>query len=190
MIFGFNTDASHNGVVYHVQSEAREKDLLLQSQVFVKGRCIGKRACSYAGALGNVNELQLKERLKTQHRLLLDAINAGSIESALSLGEEIPDLDGDLALQWLNPDETWREGSATLRLRVTDNRLPVEGVKVGVQGEHPGATPAEVRTGPDGSAQIVIESSATPARESSILIKATWGDKSATRKIRFRRTGA
>ena len=34
--------------VYHVQSEAREGELLLQTQVFVRGRCIGKRASSYA----------------------------------------------------------------------------------------------------------------------------------------------
>lgn len=190
MIFGFNTDASHDGVVYHVQSEAREKDLLLQSQVFVKGRCIGKRACSYAGALGNVDESQLKERLKTQHRLLLDAITAGAIENALSLGEEIPDLDGELALQWLNPDETLREGSARLRLRVTDNHLPVKGVEVGAQDEDPGAMPEEAVTDSDGSAEIVVKSSAAPAREFSILIKATWGDKTATRKIRLRRTRA
>src|ERR1700722_19120603 len=48
MIFGFNTDIKHDGTVYHVQSEAREHELLLQTQVFVRGRCIGKHAVSYA----------------------------------------------------------------------------------------------------------------------------------------------
>ena len=48
MIFGFNTDVKHEDTVYHVQSEARQADLLLQTQVFVRGRCIGKRATSYA----------------------------------------------------------------------------------------------------------------------------------------------
>ena len=48
MIFGFNTDVKHGDTVYHVQSEARENELLLQTQVFVRGRCIGKRATSYA----------------------------------------------------------------------------------------------------------------------------------------------
>ena len=42
MIFGFNTDIKYEDVVYHVQSEARHADLLLQTQVFVHGRCIGK----------------------------------------------------------------------------------------------------------------------------------------------------
>lgn len=48
MIFGFNTDIRHEDTVYHVQSEARESERLLQTQVFVRGRCIGKRAISYA----------------------------------------------------------------------------------------------------------------------------------------------
>ena len=48
MIFGFNTDIRHEDTVYHVQSEAREGDQLLQTQVFVRGRCVGKRAISYA----------------------------------------------------------------------------------------------------------------------------------------------
>ena len=47
MIFGFNTDIKHDDTVYHVQSEARENELTLQTQVFVRGRCIGKRALSY-----------------------------------------------------------------------------------------------------------------------------------------------
>ncbi|MGA9529022.1 MAG: hypothetical protein WBS24_12990 [Terriglobales bacterium] len=48
MIFGFNTDVRHDDTIYHVQSEARESERLLQTQVFVRGRCIGKRAISYA----------------------------------------------------------------------------------------------------------------------------------------------
>ena len=38
MIFGFNTDIKHEETIYHVQSEAREADMLLQTQVFVRGR--------------------------------------------------------------------------------------------------------------------------------------------------------
>ena len=50
MIFGFNTDIRHDDTIYHVQSEAREGEQLLQTQVFVRGRCIGKRAVSWAVA--------------------------------------------------------------------------------------------------------------------------------------------
>jgi hypothetical protein len=47
MIFGFNTDVRLGEVIFHVQSEARHKELLLQTQVFVKGQCIGKCASPY-----------------------------------------------------------------------------------------------------------------------------------------------
>ena len=50
MIFGFNTDVKSGDTVYHVQSEAREHESILQTQVFVRGRCIGKKAASYAAA--------------------------------------------------------------------------------------------------------------------------------------------
>jgi len=36
MIFGFNTDVKQGDTVYHVQSEARENELILQTQVFVR----------------------------------------------------------------------------------------------------------------------------------------------------------
>src|SRR5436309_26310 len=48
MIFGFNTDVKHGENVYHVQSEARQSEFLFQTQAFVRGRCIGNRATSYA----------------------------------------------------------------------------------------------------------------------------------------------
>ena len=63
MIFGFNTDVKHGDTIYHVQSEAREGELLLQTQVFVRGRCIGKRAKSYAS---KANEAQFGDAQKEQ----------------------------------------------------------------------------------------------------------------------------
>jgi len=48
MIFGFNTDIKSGNTIYHVQSEAREHERLLQTQIFVRGHCIGKKAASYA----------------------------------------------------------------------------------------------------------------------------------------------
>jgi len=85
MIFGFNTDIRHEDTVYHVQSEAREGEQLLQTQVFVKGRCIGKRAVPYGagaaegkGSSPNAsaqNSDQDREKmLRELHREMLDAI--------------------------------------------------------------------------------------------------------------------
>ena len=85
MIFGFNTDVKQGDTVYHVQSEARENELILQTQVFVRGRCIGKRATSYAEqiARGNFTDQQKEQILRDQHRQVLDAIREGHVDEVL-----------------------------------------------------------------------------------------------------------
>ena len=85
MIFGFNTDVKQGETVYHVQSEARENELVLQTQVFVRGRCVGKRATSYAEQIsqGNFSDQQKEQILRDQHRLVLDAIREGRVENVL-----------------------------------------------------------------------------------------------------------
>ena len=189
MIFGFNTDATHDGVVYHVQSEAREKDLLLQSQVFVQGRCIGKRACSYASSFPDVSESHLKEILKTQHRTLLDSIRDGSIEAMLSSGEEIQDLDGNgLALRWVNSDETLHGGSAKLKLRVTDQGQPIQGAELKAQLGSTIHTPVfqTAESDSEGAAEILVKPLGEKFREVPVFISVTSAGKRATRKIRLR----
>ena len=84
-IFGFNTDVKHADVVYHVQSEARQNDLLLQTLVFVKGQCVGKQAFSYAQEISHpgFSTEAMHELLKTQHKAAIDAIRTltGSLPS-------------------------------------------------------------------------------------------------------------
>jgi len=82
MIFGFNTDVKHGDTIYHVQSEARKADLLLQTMVFVQGHCIGKYASSYAEQVGNpgFSEEHIHSLLKNQHREVIDVVKAGSVD--------------------------------------------------------------------------------------------------------------
>src|SRR5277367_5884278 len=89
MIFGFNTDVKHEDTVYHVQSEAREGERLLQTQVFVRGRCVGKRATPYekATAEGSFSDQQKEQVLRDQHRLVLNAIREGQLDSVLDQQE-------------------------------------------------------------------------------------------------------
>ncbi len=95
MIFGFNTDVKVGTVVYHVQSEARQKDLLLQTQVFVKGQCIGKCTSPFPEepVLLDFAEDSIQESLKAQHRRLVAAVRAGTLEQELGAGapEPLPD---------------------------------------------------------------------------------------------------
>ncbi len=86
MIFGFNTDIKHESTVYHVQSEAREGERLLQTQIFVRGRCIGKKAASYAELIGRpeFSEERMHEMLKYQHRSTIDDLRNGRVEEAMN----------------------------------------------------------------------------------------------------------
>src|SRR5882672_7735605 len=105
MIFGFNTDVKHGDVVYHVQSEAREADQLLQTQVFVRGRCIGKRATPYAEKTSDdgLSDQQKEQVLREQHRLVLDSIRQGQLNDVIEQREAPePSSARQLDVQWLN----------------------------------------------------------------------------------------
>jgi hypothetical protein len=85
MIFGFNTDVKYGDTVYHVQSEARRTEQLLQTQVFVRGRCIGKKATSYSERIHDpaFSDDHMHEMLKVQHRAVLEAVRDGSVDTVL-----------------------------------------------------------------------------------------------------------
>src|SRR5574337_861259 len=107
MIFGFNTDVKHQDTVYHVQSEAREHERLLQTQVFVRGRCIGKLATpsQQSGEPSEASEKQLEQSLRAQHKSVLDAIREGRLEGVLGRPEqEVPKALSPLKLEWTNAD--------------------------------------------------------------------------------------
>src|SRR5277367_5368420 len=130
MIFGFNTDVKHEDTVYHVQSEARESELLLQTQVFVRGRCIGKRASSYAdkAADSGFTDHQKEQILRDQHRLVLDSIRDGHLDEVLDKRDTPEGLSAikELDVVWLNSNSVYVERQITLRLRVTDGGAGVE----------------------------------------------------------------
>jgi len=83
MIFGFNTEVKSGDTVYHIQSEVRQKDQLLQTQVFIKGRCVGKHTASIAerAADPDFSEEHLHQLLKEQHRGFVVAAREGRIET-------------------------------------------------------------------------------------------------------------
>jgi hypothetical protein len=81
MIFGFNTDIKAKGTVYHVQTEVREQERRLESQVFVRGRCIGKRS---AVLPADAAEDGIQELARAQHRWVVEALRAGFMDAVLS----------------------------------------------------------------------------------------------------------
>jgi hypothetical protein len=80
MIFGFNTDIKSQGTVYHVQTEVREQEHRLESQVFVRGRCVGKRSASLPP---DAAEEDVQELARAQHRWVVDAVREGFVNDVL-----------------------------------------------------------------------------------------------------------
>ena len=93
MIFGFNTDIRVESTVYHVQTELREQDRQLESQVFVSGRCIGKRC---APLPADASEEEAQEMARAQHRWVVEAMREGFVDDVIN-----QDADESLVVQFL-----------------------------------------------------------------------------------------
>jgi hypothetical protein len=192
-IFGFNTDVKVGDAVYHVQSEAREADLLLQTQVFVKGRCIGKRASSYAEVKlqPEFSIEQMHELLKAQHKAMLDAVKAGSAESLFCNSSEVQNVRGDgLAMKWSNADAVFNSDVAVLRLVVSDGGAPADGALVTSRLEIGLNAPIHSQSATDeqGNAELEVQLPEAQGAEMPVLVRAKYNDKTVTRKFRLKRS--
>lgn len=196
MIFGFNTDVKHDDTIYHVQSEAREHELLLQTQVFVRGRCVGKRAIPYADKAAERGFTdQEKERiLRDQHRLVLDSIRDGRLDSVLDKRDTPESLAAikELDVQWLNAGSVHSERQLVLHLRVTDGGTGVEGARLTVRFARPDAAPfyTQVLTGANGEAEMKFDVDESDLPDSAVLVQASYTGRTATRKFQLRKVGA
>lgn len=80
MVFGFNTDVNHEGVVYHVQTEPR-KDGTLETVVYRRGEIIYK----VTSRPGQVNDSWVEEEvrriLEEQHRQVINRVRNGEMKS-------------------------------------------------------------------------------------------------------------
>jgi hypothetical protein len=196
MIFGFNTDIKQGDTVYHVQSEARESELLLQTQVFVRGRCIGKHATPYGDKLASGFTDQQKEHgLRDQHRIVLDAIRDGRLDEVLDKRETPESLAAvkELDLHWINANSVHADRNLTMRLRVTESGAAVPGARLTVRFARPDASPplyAQVLTDQAGDAEMKLEMDESSLPDSSVLVQASYSGRTATRKFQLRKLEA
>lgn len=209
MIFGFNTDIKYEGTVYHVQSEAREHDRLLQTQVFVRGRCIGKHASSYAEKLAdpNFSDEHMHDLLKTQHKSVIDTIRAGAIDSLFTTAGDATHSDlpraaepvaapkaaaalDPLTLEWVNADAIYSEDSMLMRFSLRQNGEAVPGAqlisRLTVASDKP--IYSQATTDGAGLAEMKIFLEESALSNAAVLVQATYAGRQATRKFRLRRT--
>lgn len=193
-IFGFNTDVKYGDTVYHVQSEARQTELLMQTMVFVKGQCIGKRIVSYANkaAESGFSEQGIHELIKAQHKDVVNAISTGQVDSVLGTTQEIHDTGGDagLSLKWTKAEPNAADSSITMHFQVTEAGSGVSGAQVVSLAGSAADTRviSEATTDAGGNAVMRIPVDDELRREAAITVRATQGDKSATRRFRLRKS--
>jgi len=194
MIFGFNTDVKHIDTIYHVQSEARESEKLLQTQVFVRGRCIGKKAISYATSAAEAafGDPQKEQLLRDQHRLVLESIKDGKLESVLDKAET-ETLAGikQLDVQWQNASSVHANRSLTMQLRVTEDGAAVLGARLTFRFARPDAAPfyTQAVTDAGGNAEISVEVDESALPDSSVIVQANHDGRTVTRKFALRKAG-
>jgi hypothetical protein len=199
MIFGFNTDIKHEDTVYHVQSEARTNDLLLQTQVFVRGRCIGKKASSYAehALAPDFSDNRMHELLKAQHRGVIDSIKQGKLDTlfpptALTGIMEIADAGAEgqgLALHWVNSDAVYENNSVVMKFLVSHNGSNVAGARLTTRLHVSSDAPiySQAITDSSGTAEMKIVLDEAMLSDAAVLVQASDGDRHTTRKFRLRK---
>jgi hypothetical protein len=191
-IFGFNTDVKHEDTVYHVQSEARQADLLLQTLVFVRGQCVGKCAFSYAPMISQpgFSHAAMHELLKMQHRTVVEGIRSGQAGAIPAASAEVQDLGGTgLAVAMISMERENSGATLLLRLLVTDSGQPAPhaDVKCWTEGAGSDSVLARAAAGASGHVDLQIPANEDVLRESAVMVHAALGEKSATRKFRFKK---
>jgi hypothetical protein len=211
MIFGFNTDIKSGNTVYHVQSEARQNERLLQTQIFVRGQCIGKKAASYSDLVDHseFSEERMHEMLKSQHRETVESVRAGNIDEALSkvraLNTVLSEMSGveisaapaeppapALLLEFLNSSDVFSGETVQLRFRVLEGGKPVTGAKLiskltssTHEGEEHQPVFVQSQTELDGCGEVELPLRLDTVSNATVLVQATHDGKSAMKKFRL-----
>jgi len=193
-IFGFNSVVKHEDAQYHVQSEARPHDLVLQTLIFVKGQCVGKHTYSYAAKTleAGFSEDAMHELLKAQHKSILDALNAGTLDVVLGGGGEVYDVGGSrLFIKWTNPG-AGTPGAAmamTMTFHVEHSGQPSKDAEVVVFQCPPAGAAVMARglTGASGDTTLTFQPTREVEQDAAVMVQATYSGESATRKFRFKK---
>jgi hypothetical protein len=183
-IFGFNTDVKYGDTVYHVQSEGRRGELVIQTMVFVKGQCIGKRAIPYTQ---ETDSESVHAQLKAQHKMVIDAINEGSLDSVLAAngdGHHNPSSSNGHAG---NGHSNGQAHLVTLEFQITDAGQGISGVEVVSRSEQSvdGSVLARALSDASGIVKMSIPVNVGMQNE-AITVEASYGGRSFVRKFKVK----
>jgi hypothetical protein len=95
----------------------------------------------------------------------------------------------ELDLQWVNADSVHSDNSLIMNLRVTEGGAAVEGARLTFRFARPDAAPfyTQVATNSGGYAEMKVEMQEANLPDASVLVQASFGGRTATRKFRLRK---
>ena len=121
---------------------------------------------------------------------MLDAIREGRLDSVLDKRDtpEILAAVKQLDLEWVNAKSVHASGSLTMQIRVTDGGETVQGARLTLRFARPDAAPyyAQVLTDAKGNAEMNVHVDEKSLPDSSVLVQASFGGRTATRKFQLR----
>lgn len=190
-IFGFNTDIKYGDTVYHVQSEARRSEQVIQTLVFVKGQCIGKRTGSYAHKASepDFGEQTVHELLKAHHKTIIDAINEGKLDSVLGSNGHVYDV-GE-ATTAISTNGSKPDADITIEFQITFSGQIVSGADVVSRAGRSttSAILSRAQTDSLGNVRMRIPLTEEVRHEELITIEATHGDMYTRKRFKIKTPG-
>jgi hypothetical protein len=166
--FGFNTDVSFGSDTYHVQTELRSGEHAIETQVFVRGRSVGKRNSSYSdSAAGDVQQL-----LRMQHKNVVEEVRAG----------KLPGSGHELSIECLNEEDVLARTVQVLSVRVCQAKQPVDGALVTLRFGFGSDNPIYSQGVSDeqGNAELAID---PEQHNTTVSVRARHGDSLAVRHL-------
>ncbi|MGH9731026.1 MAG: hypothetical protein ACRD4A_04945, partial [Candidatus Acidiferrales bacterium] len=188
MSLGFNSDVNVGSHVCHVQTEDHGRpDCLIETLVYHRGRIFHRRTSNYSDLLAvGISEEALLERVKAQHRAVMDAVRDGVIAVPTAAEGGVRASGDGIQLRLRNANSWLAAGKATLDVQVLrrDGSEPVASANVeasftGVKDEaHFSAT-----TGDDGVAELRFAMPPLGANGSELVIRAQ--SESGSDEVRY-----
>ena len=189
MSSGFNTDVTLGDRVFHVQTEDRgPQHPSIDTVVYRNGRILLRKSSNYVefAASAGFSAENLKRRVETQHRQVIDSLRSGALDSEIAKAEEDAVRAAGIQVQLLNAGSWLANGRVSLDIGVkrrADNApASAASIRASIDGALRDAQHAAT-AGADGRAKIEFSLPPLGAGDLALVIEAE--SDSAKDQIRF-----
>jgi len=189
MSSGFNTDVSRGERVFHVQTEDRgPRHPRIDTVVYRNGHILHRHSSDYADFTqrGDFSPESLKERVEGQHREVIEALRAGSLDAEIAAAEEQAIRAAGIQVLLLNPTAWLASGKVSLDIGITRraDKEPVSGVDI--RAWIAGALTETIhRAVTDGNGKGKIEFELPPLGKGDLALVIEGQSDSAKDEVRF-----